>query len=130
VRAGATGGDGSLQKPFADPWQPLEKCEAGDSIHVAEGKYFGKNSTAQWKVTFDNVSLLGGYDKDFKERNPWKHPTQLRYDEESKNWPKEDRFISTGDNTTFDGSSSTSKTSAPTRTSRSLAGARSPATTR
>lgn len=103
VRAGATGGDGSLQKPFADPWQPLEKCEAGDSIHVAEGKYFGKNSTAQWKVTFDNVSLLGGYDKDFKERNPWKHPTQLRYDEESKNWPKEDRFISTGDNTTFDG---------------------------
>ena len=42
VRAGSTDGDGSQQKPFNDPWQALEKCQAGDTIHIAGGRYFGK----------------------------------------------------------------------------------------
>jgi hypothetical protein len=77
VRAGASGGDGSREKPFKDPWQALEKVEAGDSVHVAEGEYFGKLKTGRWKIDTAWVSLIGGYDKDFKERNPWKHPTRL-----------------------------------------------------
>jgi len=40
IREGAEGGDGSQAKPFADPWQALEKCEAGDVIHVAGGNYY------------------------------------------------------------------------------------------
>jgi hypothetical protein len=77
VRAGATGGDGSKDKPFKDPWQALEKVEAGDSVHVAEGEYFGKLKVGKWKVAMPYVALIGGYDKDFTERNPWKHPTRL-----------------------------------------------------
>lgn len=38
VRDGASGGDGSLAKPFNDPWQALDVCEANDAIHVAAGK--------------------------------------------------------------------------------------------
>jgi hypothetical protein len=65
VRAGSEGGDGSQAKPFADPWQALEKCEAGDVIHIAAGKYYGKLSEGMWVIPFDNVQLIGGYDKDF-----------------------------------------------------------------
>jgi hypothetical protein len=77
VRAGASGGDGSKDKPFKDLWQVLEKVEAGDVVHVAEGEYFGKLKTGRWVVDAPYVSLLGGYDAQFKERNPWKRPTRL-----------------------------------------------------
>src|SRR6185503_8253587 len=77
IVAGAAGGNGTKEKPFKDPWQALEKCEAGDSIHVAEGEYFGKLKVGIWKIDTMFISLIGGYDKEFKERNPWTHPTRL-----------------------------------------------------
>jgi hypothetical protein len=103
VRAGAEGGDGSLEKPFADPWQPLEKCEAGDAIHVAEGEYTGKLNAGYWEVPFDDITLLGGYDKEFKERDPWKHHTRPTWKKEFKNWPKEPRISSNHKGTVVDG---------------------------
>jgi hypothetical protein len=87
VRAGSEGGDGSQAKPFADPWMALEKCEAGDVIHIAGGKYYGKLNQAQWVVPFDNVQLIGGYDQDFKTRDPWTNRSELKWDDKSKNWP-------------------------------------------
>ena len=102
VRAGADG-DGSRASPFADPWQALDKCEAGDVIHVAGGKYFGRLGKGQWEVPFDNVSLLGGYDADFKTRDPWKNLTQLLWEKGSKNRPIQERFLSNKENTTLDG---------------------------
>jgi hypothetical protein len=77
VRAGATGGDGSKEKPFKDPWQALEKVTSGDNIHVAEGEYNGKLKAGHWVIGTSYIAMLGGYDKDFKTRNPWKHPTRL-----------------------------------------------------
>lgn len=103
VRAGESGGDGTLNKPFADPWQALEKCEAGDTIHVAVGKYYGRNRVGKWEVPFDDITLLGGYDREFKQRNPWKYPSELLWDKDSKNWPNDVRFKSNQKNTTFDG---------------------------
>ncbi len=85
VREGAEGGDGSQAKPFADPWQALEKCEAGDVIHVTGGKYFGKLNAGFWEIPFDNVQLIGGYDKEFKARDPWTNRTELLFDAKSKN---------------------------------------------
>ncbi|HUR39211.1 MAG TPA: right-handed parallel beta-helix repeat-containing protein [Planctomycetota bacterium] len=85
VREGAEGGDGSLAKPFSDPWQALEKCEAGDAIHVAGGKYFGKLNAGIWEIPFDGVQLIGGYDKEFKSRDPWTNRTELLWDAKSKN---------------------------------------------
>ena len=49
VRAGSDG-DGSQARPFGDPWQALDKCEAGDAIHVTGGKYFGRSNTGSWIV--------------------------------------------------------------------------------
>ncbi len=103
VRAGAAGGDGSMVKPFADPWQALDKCEAGDAIHVTAGKYFGRSDLGTWKIPYDGVQLLGGYDASFKERDPWKNHTELLWDKTSKNWPKEERVSSNASNVVVDG---------------------------
>ena len=57
IREGAEGGDGSQAKPFADPWMALDKCEAGDIIHVAEAT----GITGTPAVLADDGSMLGGY---------------------------------------------------------------------
>ncbi len=102
VRAGADG-DGSRAKPFADPWQALDQCQTGDVVHVAGGRYFGRLGAGMWEVPVDELQLLGGYDADFKTRDPWKNPTQLLWDAASKNRPKQERFVSTKKGTVLDG---------------------------
>src|SRR5262245_24134328 len=79
VRAGPSG-DGSMSSPFSDPWEALDKCQAGDVIHVAGGKYFGRLGAGMWEAPVDDLSLVGGYDASFKTRDPWKNPTQLLWD--------------------------------------------------
>lgn len=102
VRQGSDG-DGTKAKPFGDPWQALDKCEAGDAIHIAAGKYVGRTGVGYWEVPFDDVQLIGGYDASFTERNPWKNVTQLWWDKTSKNWPKQERLLSTKKGTVVDG---------------------------
>ena len=89
VKAGASGGDGSREKPFRDPFQALEKAEGGDSIHVAAGAYSGKLRSGKWKILIRNLTMLGGYDADFISRDPWKNPTRfvLDGDERAKGIP-------------------------------------------
>jgi hypothetical protein len=84
VRAGSSGGDGTREKPFRDPFQALEKAEGGDAIHAAGGEYFGKLRSGKWKILVRNLTLLGGYDAEFAERDPWKFPTRFVLNEEEK----------------------------------------------
>ncbi len=84
VRAGSSGGDGSREKPFRDPFQALEKCEGGDTIHVAAGEYFGKLRSGKWLLTMRNLALLGGYDAEFTARDPWTNHTRFSLDAEEK----------------------------------------------
>ena len=60
VREGSAG-VGTQASPFSDPWEALDKCEAGDRIHVAAGKYYGRLEGAVWKIPFARISLFGGY---------------------------------------------------------------------
>jgi hypothetical protein len=93
VRAGSSG-DGTKESPFGDPWEALEKCEAGDRIHVTEGKYYGRQEAGWWVIPYPRVELIGGYDKDFKERDPWKRRSELLWKKGSKNRPKSNQRIS------------------------------------
>ncbi len=87
VRPGVAGGDGTREKPFGDPWMALERVEANDKVHVAAGKYFGKLEKGNWEIPFPGVELLGGYDANFQERNPWKNLTELTWRKGSANRP-------------------------------------------
>ena len=84
VRAGSPGGDGSREKPFRDPFQALEKVEGGDTIHVAGGDYLGKLRSGKWLLTVRHLALLGGYDPEFKTRDPWANPTRFALDADEK----------------------------------------------
>lgn len=103
VRAGAENGDGSQARPFADPWHALERCEAGDRIHVAEGAYTGRFGSGTWVIPFDRVELLGGYDAEFRTRDPWRRPTRLHWDKKSENWPQDVRLYSLARDVVVDG---------------------------
>ena len=91
VRAGNTGGDGSREQPFADPWEALDKLEAGDKVHVTEGKYYGKLGAGTWVIPFARVELIGGYDAAFTARDPWKRPSELLWKQGSQNRPDTSR---------------------------------------
>lgn len=102
VRAGSDG-DGSMAKPFGDPWQALDQCQSGDVIHVAAGQYTGRLGNGMWEVPVDDLTLLGGYDAEFKARDPWKNLARLHWDKASKNRPKQERVLSNKKNTVLDG---------------------------
>jgi hypothetical protein len=147
VKAGSSGGDGTREKPFRDPFQALDKAEGGDSIHVAGGDYFGKLHSGQWKILVRNLTLLGGYDAEFTERDPWKNPTRLLLgeDEKAKGTP-EGNILASEENSDglvldgfiFDGAAYNSYTSngaldlrsSPSNPLVSLGGGRAPITVR
>ena len=85
VRAGGSEGDGSRARPFSDPWQALDKLEAGDRVHVTEGRYFGKLEAGYWVIPFPRVELYGGYNGTFTQRDPWKWPSELLWKKGSQN---------------------------------------------
>jgi hypothetical protein len=84
VKVGASGGDDSREEPFRDLFQALDKVEGGDTIHVAGGDYFGKLRSGKWKILIRNLTLLGGSDPEFNERDPWKNPTRFVLDEQER----------------------------------------------
>lgn len=90
VRAGSSGGDGTREKPFRDPFQALDKAEGGDTIHVAGGDYFGKLKSGQWKIAIRHLTMLGGYDAEFTTRDPWTNATRfvLNAEERAKGTPE------------------------------------------
>src|SRR3954470_22690475 len=75
VAAGANSGDGSLDKPFHDPWLAFSCAAAGDVIHVAVGTYYGRYDRSSWVIDRPNLTVRGGYSRDFSSRLPWQTPT-------------------------------------------------------
>ena len=75
----AARGDGSRQSPFHDPWLAFRRAEPGDTIHIAAGTYYGRFDRSSWIVDCPNLTVRGGYNRDFTARNPWKMPTILGF---------------------------------------------------
>ena len=79
---GDNGNPGTKEAPFKNIDAALSKSSAGDTIHVAEGIYFGLRNRGYIEVPHP-VTLLGGYADDFSMRSPVAHPTLLQPDQES-----------------------------------------------
>ena len=79
VAAGAKDGDGSRARPFHDPWRALAAASAGDVIHIAQGVYHGRHDRSVWIVDRPRISVLGGYDQGFTQRDPWANPSVLAF---------------------------------------------------
>ncbi len=76
VRAGASG-NGTKEAPYGYLWKAIQKAHRGDVIHVAEGVYYGKGGSGHFVISVPELKLVGGYKKDFSERNPFKYLTVL-----------------------------------------------------
>lgn len=68
---------GTKEAPLKNLWKALEKAEAGDVIHVAEGNYPGKMKCG-WVQMEKPCSIVGGYSSDFAQRDPLKFRTMLQ----------------------------------------------------
>ena len=68
---------GTKEAPLKNLWKALEKAEAGDVIHVAEGNYPGKMKCG-WVQMEKPCSIVGGYSNDFAQRDPLKFKTMLQ----------------------------------------------------
>lgn len=77
ISAGKNKNPGTKEAPLKNLWKAIEIAKPGDTIHVAEGAYYGKMSCGWIKVD-KPLQLFGGYSADFKERDPQKHPTIFR----------------------------------------------------
>lgn len=76
VRAGSKGGNGTMEKPYGTIEEAMNMgAYAGDVIHVTEGVYYGEGGSGKIVIKVNNLTLVGGYSKDFKERNPFKYQT-------------------------------------------------------
>lgn len=78
VRAGDTGGNGSIDRPFGSIADAFDMgVYNGDVIHVTEGIYYGKGGSGKWVINKNGLTLAGGYNRDFSLRNPREHVSLL-----------------------------------------------------
>lgn len=77
VRDGAEGGDGSKNAPYGALWKALDKAVRGDVVHVAKGTHTGKGGCGHFTIKVPDLTLVGGYNEDFSERNPFLNLTVL-----------------------------------------------------
>jgi hypothetical protein len=64
------GKKGTMDKPAVDLSNIINKLEAGDTVHIAEGTYTGKGDCGYYEILVP-VSIIGGYSDDFSKRDPW-----------------------------------------------------------
>ena len=76
VKAGAKKGKGTKEKPYKGIYKALKKAVKGDVIHVANGDYSGKLKSGFIIIRTKGLTLLGGYNDDFSQRNPFQYPTR------------------------------------------------------
>jgi hypothetical protein len=108
VKVGGTGKGNAPDAATDEIWKAMEKAVRGDTVHVAEGAYYGKAGSGHFIVKVPNLSLVGGYKADFSERNPFKYFTILERAKDFKgDWTGLPEAIVAGDsdhsNFTLDG---------------------------
>lgn len=76
VSAGSNG-DGSKDKPYGTVEDALISAYSGDVIHVSKGDYFGSGGSGLFVIEKPDITLVGGYNSDFSQRNPFMNITRL-----------------------------------------------------
>lgn len=76
VKAGSNG-DGTKEKPYGTVEDALKDVFSFDVIHVAKGDYFGPGGSGLFVIEKPDITMVGGYNDDFSQRNPFKNITRL-----------------------------------------------------
>ncbi|MDO5759854.1 MAG: DUF1565 domain-containing protein [Bacteroidota bacterium] len=79
---GNNGNDGTKNSPYKNLQKALDNAPAGATIMVAEGNYYGLLNSGNINIT-KPVTIMGGYNSDFSERNILKYRTMIQPTPES-----------------------------------------------
>lgn len=76
--SGSARADGSKAKPMKDIQKAIDKASNGDVIRIAQGNYLGTLDRGWIQIKGKYVSLEGGWNATFTERNPVKYVTRIQ----------------------------------------------------
>lgn len=86
------GREGTKERPVKNIGNLADRLAPGDVINIAGGLYHGR-SDAGWVAINVPVSIVGGWNDDFSERDPWgAHKTVLTGSNKSTNYKNESRL--------------------------------------
>lgn len=77
VSRGSNRNTGTLEKPYKDLQKAVDDAAEGAVILVAEGNYQGRLDAGYISIK-KYVSILGGFNDDFSQRDPIKYKTMIR----------------------------------------------------
>ena len=75
---GSARGAGTLEAPLKDVQKAIDKATNGDVVRIAEGNYLGTLDCGWLQIRGKYVSLEGGWNQEFTERNPLKYITRIQ----------------------------------------------------
>ncbi len=78
LSTGSNRNEGSQEKPLKNIQKAINKAQNGDCIQVAEGNYLGLMKIGYIDSKKKGISIIGGYNSDFTERNPLKYQTKIQ----------------------------------------------------
>ncbi len=73
----ASTGDGSKGNPYGTVDDALRSAFSGDVVHVAKGDYFGPGGSGLFVIGKPDITLVGGYNDDFSQRDPFVNITRF-----------------------------------------------------
>ena len=76
LERGSARAEGTKDAPMRDVQKAIDKAANGDVIRIARGNYLGNRGWIEIKGKY--VSLEGGWNDDFTERNPTKYITRIQ----------------------------------------------------
>ncbi len=78
LEKGSARADGSKNTPFRDVQKAINMAKDGDVIRIAQGNYLGTLDKGSLSIKGKYVSLEGGWNDDFTERDPLKYVTKIQ----------------------------------------------------
>ena len=78
IAKGSARGEGTQESPMKDVQKAIDKAADGDVIRIAQGNYLGTMDRGWLQIRNKYVSLEGGWNEDFTERNPVKYITRIQ----------------------------------------------------
>ncbi|MBQ5582809.1 MAG: hypothetical protein IIU68_05595, partial [Bacteroidales bacterium] len=78
LERGSARGTGSKDSPLKDIQRAIDLAPNGGVVCIAEGNYLGTMDRGWIEIRGKYVSLLGGFNADFTERNPQKYVTRIQ----------------------------------------------------
>lgn len=78
ISTGSARGEGSKASPLKDIQKAIDKAQNGDVIRIAQGNYLGNLDRGWIEIKGKYVSLEGGWNDDFTERNPTQYITRIQ----------------------------------------------------